>query len=188
MDRATDHGPNDQLYLPPLGGISRHATGEEAPSETCRYLETLVVFLLGPELFRNTCRFFYSGQRRQFFIYAGLGPKQKKKFWAHRSSKQQFRPVEKLADLILTEVLAQIIALQKALNLCFSSFFTRGDAVVLTPPQRDGGILPPPKSYVAPIRDADMSIPIRRYIDMSFSKNKDTPIHQVHVILYINCY
>lgn len=151
-------------------------------------------------LFRNTCLFFTRAgviqkhlsffllvPEETIFYFAGFRPKQRKKFWAYRSSKQQFRHVEKLAGLILTEALAQIIALQTGPKP-FSSFFAGGDAVVLTPPQRDGGILPPPKSYVAPIRDADMSIPIRRYIDMSFSKNKDTSIHQVHVILYINCY
>jgi hypothetical protein len=34
--------------------------------------------------------------------------------------------------------------------------------------------------YVAPIRDTDTAIPIRRYGDTAFSKNKDTPIRQVY--------
>jgi hypothetical protein len=34
--------------------------------------------------------------------------------------------------------------------------------------------------YVAPIRDTDTPIPIRRYVDTVFSKNKDTPIRQVY--------
>jgi hypothetical protein len=36
------------------------------------------------------------------------------------------------------------------------------------------------RSYVAPIRDTDTAIPIRRYCDMAFFKNKDTPIRQVY--------
>jgi hypothetical protein len=42
--------------------------------------------------------------------------------------------------------------------------------------------------YVAPIRDTDTPIPIRRYVDTAFSKNKDTPIRQVHIMLYNNYY
>jgi hypothetical protein len=34
--------------------------------------------------------------------------------------------------------------------------------------------------YVAPIRDTDTAIPIRRYVDTAFSENKDTPIRQVY--------
>jgi hypothetical protein len=35
--------------------------------------------------------------------------------------------------------------------------------------------------YVAPIRDTDTPIPIRRYCDTAFSKNKDTPIRQAYI-------
>jgi hypothetical protein len=44
------------------------------------------------------------------------------------------------------------------------------------------------RSYVAPIRDTDTPILIRRYIDTAFSKNKDTSIRQVYIILYNNYY
>jgi hypothetical protein len=40
------------------------------------------------------------------------------------------------------------------------------------------------ESYVASIRDTDTSIPIRRYVDTAFSKNKDTPIRRVNILLY----
>jgi hypothetical protein len=35
-------------------------------------------------------------------------------------------------------------------------------------------------TLIAPIRDTDTPIPIQRYVDTAFSKNKDTPIRQVY--------
>ena len=45
-------------------------------------------------------------------------------------------------------------------------------------PQRQGSRIP---RYVAPIRDTDTPIWIRRHGDTASSKNKDTPIRRVYI-------